>query len=346
MAFPQTSSPSTKIQLFGPFHKVFRYTDGIVPNVAALIYIFAGYFGGWLFLFSRHVGLFILGILLLAHSMIISAYFFHELVHHTIFRSQSTNARMMAIISWINGGCLSYLPRAEKKHLAHHFQKADVISFDFRAWLQKHLWLAKMVMLLEWAYFPAVEMLMRAVMVIQPFTQRLPHRYRVLTTLIIRGGLWFGVLWWYWPAAFGYVLATLLFITVLRFIDAFQHTYEPIVAAPGTPPPDIPARSKTYEEENTYTNLLSQKWPVLNLLVLNFVYHNVHHAMPSMPWHRLRQYHDHQYMKETKPSQILSFRQQVIWYHRYRVARTVTSDYGNLETGFVGAVGVSFLTVL
>ncbi len=346
MAFPEASPQSTKNRLYGPFRKVFRFSDGVVPNTAVLIYIFAGYFSGWLLLFSRHMGFLILGIFLLAHSMIISAYFFHELVHHTIFRSQSTNVRMMAVMSWINGSCLSYLPRVEKKHLAHHFQKADIISFDFRAWLQKHLRLAKMVMLLEWAYFPAVEMLMRGVMIIQPFAQRLPHRHRVLTTLMIRGGLWLGILWWYWPAAVGYVLATLLFITVLRFVDAFQHTYEPIVAAPNAPPPDVPSRSKTYEQENTYTNLLSQKWPVLNLLVLNFVYHNVHHAMPSMPWHQLRQYHDHHYIKEAKPSQILPFCQQLIWYHRYRIARAVSSKYGNLESGLVGAVGVSFLTVL
>ena len=42
-----------------------------------------------------------------------------------------------------------------------------------------------------------------------------------------------------------------------------------------------PARDRDYEEHNTYSNLLSQRFPVFNLLVLNFCYHNVHHHKPS-----------------------------------------------------------------
>ena len=44
---------------------------------------------------------------------------------------------------------------------------------------------------------------------------------------------------------------------------------------------------RQYEEDNTYSNLLSTRYPWLNLLVLNFCYHNVHHNKPSEPWYRL-----------------------------------------------------------
>ncbi len=346
MANPGSVPANSGNSRHGVFHQTFRYADGMVPNLVALMYIFIGYIGGWFLLFSPHFLLFGLGVVILAHSMVLSAYFFHELVHHTIFRASSTNKRMMVLLSWINGACLSHLPRSEKKHLAHHFQKADVISFDFRTWLDKHPSIRRAVILMEWAYIPAVEILMRGSMIAQPFSRSLSHRFRVLGVLIIRMGLWVGVLWWHFEAAIGYVLSSLLFITVLRFIDAFQHTYEPIVASPNEPAPEIPPRDRRYEEDNTYTNLLSYSWPALNLLTLNFVYHNVHHALPAMPWHRLRQYHETHYVQEANPSQILSFHQQLTWYHRYRVARAVSTDYGNVQNGFVGAVGVSFLTVV
>jgi len=325
---------------------VFRYDDGIIPNLLALAYILGGYAGGWVFLFSRSPWIWMAGVLLVAHSMIISAYFFHELVHHTIFRSSRVNRRMMVIISWINGSCLANLPRTEKKHLAHHFQKADVVSFDFRQWLTQHPAARRLVISLEWLYIPAVELLMRGAMISQPWSEHSPHRYRVLGVLAIRTVGWLAVLAWYWPAALGYILAGYLFITVLRFVDAFQHTYEPIVAHPNGPAPTIPPRDPAYEEENTYSNLLSHRFPVLNLLTLNFVYHNVHHALPGLPWHRLRHYHETQYLAQHGKTRILPLSAQLRWYHRYRVQRVLASDYGDLTQGFIGAVAVSFLTVM
>ncbi len=329
----------------GGLRRIFRYEDGIVPNLMAMAFIVAGYAGGFLLLFSKPVWVWTLGVLILAESMIISAYFLHELVHHTIFRSKALNARVLAAISWVNGACLSSLARTEKKHLAHHIQKADIISFDFREWLKGHPVIRRGVAILEWAYFPAVEILMRVMMVIQPFSRSLPHRYRLLTTFIIRSGLWVWLLYWHWPAALGYALSLLIMISVLRFVDAFQHTYDAFVAEPGSGDPDIPRRNAAYEEEHTYSNLLSVRWPVCNLLTLNFVYHNAHHALPSMPWHRLRKYHESCYPLESRKSSVLPLKDQLISYHRYRVMRATGQDGPSGQQDFMGAVGVSFLTV-
>ncbi len=44
-------------------------------------------------------------------------------------------------------------------------------------------------------------------------------------------------------------------ITVLRFMDAFQHTYE--VFEVGSALPD---RNRAYEQENTFTTLISRRY--------------------------------------------------------------------------------------
>jgi hypothetical protein len=85
-----------------------------------------------------------------------------------------------------------------------------------------------------------------------------------------------------------YVVAYLLFVLAARFADAFHHTFELMVvdnyAHAYGPPAGF---DRAYEDANTFSNLLSRRWPLLNLLVLNFSYHNAHHVKPGIPWHRL-----------------------------------------------------------
>jgi fatty acid desaturase len=52
-----------------------------------------------------------------------------------------------------------------------------------------------------------------------------------------------------------------------------------------------PRRDLRYEYENTYSNLIAERWGWMNLLVLNFPYHNAHHVRPGAPWYRLPRLH-------------------------------------------------------
>ena len=56
-------------------------------------------------------------------------------------------------------------------------------------------------------------------------------------------------------------------------MDAFQHIYQ--VRINLDEEKVYPEFDRDYEEAHTWSNLLSEKHPWLNLLVLNFCYHNV-----------------------------------------------------------------------
>ncbi len=147
-----------------------------------------------------------------------------------------------------------------------------------------------------------------------------------------------------------YGLAVLLQMRVLNFFDAFHHTFEQHLVLPEEPIP-LNGRTRAYEQENTYSNLISTRSPWINLLVLNFVYHNAHHHRPSVPWWRLPAVHRSLYGDNYTPA-LLTSRELLATWHRNRVRRVFAQDYGSVGEGprrgdtFIGAHGASFLTVV
>jgi fatty acid desaturase len=90
--------------------------------------------------------------------------------------------------------------------------------------------------------------------------------------------------------------------------------------------------------------------PWLNLLTLNFGYHNAHHHRPSLPWYRLPALHRSLFGAATPA--VMPLRELLRTWHRNRVRRVCAEGYGAFGEGvgradsFVGAHGVSFLTVV
>lgn len=340
-----------------------------------------------------------LGVLLTAHTLIYSAYLIHDCAHHAIFSSRSGNDRLGVLMSWINGACVADYDRLKKKHLRHHADRLDVVTFDYRAALHRAPgWIRCGVVALEWAYVPAVELLMRGMVMADPFSrdaaaergdteeggtfarqeaaaprgsaaQRgsvrheavaqhtaaarraiLVQRVRVVWVLVARLAFFAALAWVAPKAVLLYALAYLLFLTVLRFMDAFQHTYDVFATRSLRAAAPDPRRDLRYEYENTYSNLLTERWAWLNLLVLNFPYHNAHHVRPSAPWHRLPTLHRTLY--GARDSQVITCRHLLASYHRHRMARVLAENYGTVSAsgdrvgGFLGAVGVSFLTAV
>jgi fatty acid desaturase len=292
------------------------------------------------------------GVVLTAHALVYSAYLLHECAHGALFASQATNDRLGVVLAWMNGACFASYRGCKEKHLRHHADRMDVVTFDYRAILRGWpLWLRRLVLTLEWAYIPAVDYIMRGMVVAAPFLyeSKRQERPRVLAVLAVRLALLALLAAISLKALVLYGLAFILFLHVLRFMDAFQHTFDVYVTLGLEPAPMEMRRDRQYEHENTYSNLVART-PWLNLAVLNFSYHNAHHARPWVPWYALPALHEQLY--GTDDAQVMPCSSLVWSYHRYRVSRVLADDYGHVAADgdragqFQGAVGVSFLTAV
>jgi fatty acid desaturase len=331
--------------------RLFRHPDGTLPNTLALGYALAGYAGGLWLMATASWPWALAGTLWFAHALIIAAYLFHEFAHGTIFTQPGANRRGGVLMTWLTGSCYARYEQLRRKHMRHHIDRADVISLDTKALLQSApASVRRSVLALEWAYVPAVELLMHAYVVARPFLdpQRRTDRSRVLVILCVRAGA-FSALGHFAPRALVlYAVAYLVMVIVLRFADAFQHTYDAYAIPDSDPVPAGHLRDKSYEQAHTYSNLASLRWPRLNLLLLNFPYHNAHHEKPTAPWYRLPVLHRELY--GAQPDQILPMAKLLLPFHRHRVKRVLADDYGEVDPrsgradSFVGAVSVSFLT--
>jgi fatty acid desaturase len=343
-------------------NSIYRYPDGFWPNSLALAATLVMYPLGVSLLVADAVGWNALGFALLVLSLTWSAYFIHEFAHQTIFKSAQTNTRWGTLMSWMNGSCYARFDDMRRKHMRHHTERADVVTFDAKGFLLKSpAWFRKTILALEWAYFPAVEFLMRGFVVAMPFMKgskagKSSAQLRVLGVAVVRGLALALLAWVSLKALALYCLAVLVFITLLRFIDCFQHTYDAYPILDDTPVPKDKLRDRAYEQANTFTDVVSVKstWfnGLLNMVWLNFGFHNAHHERPTMPWYRLPAYHRELY--PTEYAQVITVTELLRSFHINRVKRILADDYGDVATigtpgradRFVGAVGVSFLTAV
>ena len=334
----------------------FRYADGIAPNMLALSYLVLAYAGGIFLLISAPWPGQLIGTLMVAHSLILSSYFLHEFAHNSIFKSAIDNRRAGILMSWINGACYASFDDLRYKHMRHHVDRADVITFDYKAFLLRSpFWVRRWVLLLEWSYIPAVELIMHGYVILLPFisTEKKSHRNRVLSMVALRLAAFITLGWVSPTGLIGYAIAYLIMLHVMRFADAYQHTYDAFAILQSGSIPDTKTRDHAYEQHNTYSNLVSVRHPILNLILLNFPYHNAHHERPVAPWHQLPQLHAKLF--NSTYHQVLPMSTLLAAHHRYRVKRILSDNYGDVPampsgqlnpSAFYGAVGVSFLTAV
>lgn len=325
-----------------------RHADGFWPNLAALSYGVGGWVLGIALGTSPQVLLNAAGILLLSHSLMICAYLLHECVHNNVFKSPRDNARLGAVLAWLTGACYSPYEALRQKHFRHHVDNADVLGLDHRKLLARRPALRRLVSACEWAYLPAVDVLLHALTIAMPWRRRSGGaRRRVLALVFIRAGLFALLALYSLKALLLYGIAYLLFLHGMRFFDVHQHTYEVFETNDLSGGALDQRGNRDYEQAHTYSNLISARFLFVNLAVLNFPYHNAHHARPTEPWYRLAQLHRELFGRQA--AQVLPFANLLRSYHRYRVARILGQERDELGQGpsrgraFVGALGVSFL---
>ncbi|MBE9189268.1 fatty acid desaturase [Gloeocapsopsis crepidinum LEGE 06123] len=314
-------------------------------NAIAIAYALGGY-GSAIALILSNFWFNALGVVLLAHSLVISAYLSHEFMHGTIFAERKWNAVGGNIMLWLNGGCYARFKDLTQDHIAHHINRVDFASFDLQSWMhQLPVPIRRVTLALEWLHFPIVSFIFQWRSILAPFWEPRRHdeQKRLITILSIRSLLLIALALLSLKAVALYFLSYIGMITVLRFVDAFQHTYEAIPV--GSP---LPKRDYTYEQTNTFSNVISQRYWWLNLLLLNFGYHNAHHELMKCPWHSLHELDREVFTGEEV--HYITLPELLGNYHRFRITRlfsdqgTAIDSQGNLQLEtFYGAIGVSFL---
>ncbi len=328
---------------------MFKYRDGIAPNLLAIGYVILGHAAGLVLLFGGSAAR-LAGVALVAHTLVLSTYLLHECMHETLFTSRPLHARLGALLAWANGGRYAGYDRLQRKHLHHHLDRSDPITVDFREALAgAPAAIRRSVVVLESSHLPVLEIWLRMRSLILPWSRPAlcGERRRVLAVLASRI-LAAGVFCWLSPAAFAlYALAATVAIVVERFLDAFHHTFE-LEVLPSYDAPFGPARGRdrVYEQENTFSTLLSESFPATNLLFLNFPYHNAHHAKPGTPWHRLPELDRRLYGDDRR--QVLPLGGLLGAFHRHRKVRLLgpeaLPDLAPADPRLLGAAGVSLLT--
>ena len=328
-----------------------RESAGALPNTLVLGYAVGGYLLGFVLMAQPHWLPAALGVLLLTHAMVVAAYLVHEAAHYTLFASPDNNRVAGEAMSWIAGSAYASFDRIRHMHLRHHRERTDVTCFDYKVFLRRHAILRRLTYALEWAHIPAVEILMHAQVMVRPFVDRSQRRHlpRVLVVLAVRGALLAALALASLQAALLYGLAYLLLLAILNFFDAFHHTFDQYFVDADIPVP-MDGRDRAYEQANTYSNVLSTRYPWLNLLTLNFGYHNAHHERAATPWYALPQLN--RSLFGAAPRELLPLGELLRTHHRNRLKRVLDEDYGSVGSGpgradgFIGAHGVSFLTVV
>jgi fatty acid desaturase len=330
---------------------VFRDRDAAVANTAVLAWTCAAWIASFVLMGLQTAAANVAGVLLCAHAMILAAYLIHEAAHQTLFAVAKANAFAGEAMNFVAGASYASFERIRHMHIRHHCDRADLACFDFKALLKRRPSITRILQTLEWAYLPAAELMMHTQVIVRPFfvaSQR-KHLPRVTAMLAVRLGLLALLGLWSLKALVLYLLAVLLQLHVLNFFDAFHHTFEQYFVTDDEPVP-VAGRDRRYEQLNTYSNVVSRHHPWLNLLTLNFGYHNAHHERPSVPWYRLPALHREVYGANSLA--MLPLSKLLSTWHRNRVRRVQSDDYGAPTQGpggadaFVGAHGVSFLTVI
>ena len=314
-------------------------------NEIAITYTCLGYTGGIALFLIDNSWLNILGTVLFTHSLIYSAYLSHEFMHGSIFKERHRNVIFGQLMLWMNGGCYYGFQALTLQHIAHHVDRVDVFTFDIPDEIQKlPTSLRRIVFALEWCYIPVVAFWARWQRIIKDWRKsELTKKISLVFAVRFAAFLLLGII--SFKALLLYFLSYMGMITVLRFVDAFQHTYEAFPS--GT---ELPKRDRVHEQLHTYSNLVSCRYPWLNLLILNFGYHNAHHAVMKCPWHSIQELDAELSLNQSV--NYMSLFQQLFNYHAYRITRlnkgqgdtTGTMGARNYER-FYGAVDVSFITL-
>lgn len=269
-----------------------------IRNVAVLIYIVIGYAAGIVTLIcSDSIFMLSVATLLLAHCLCWSGYMHHELCHYSVFKELKWNVRVGRLLDWLSGACYWTFEELREQHIKHHVYKVDYdIASDIMKRIQANRILEGTLLWSEYFYIPLHAYIVHWRSVLAPWwkSERKAMRCRTALIIVIRAIYFYTLYHLRGPSILVcYFLAGSISIQIIRFTDAFSHTYEVV-------PLDAPRKylSKSYDMANTYSiefvtdrNMAAVVKLFAQLIhvgfFLNFNFHNQHHYATQRKWYEL-----------------------------------------------------------
>jgi fatty acid desaturase len=197
----------------------------------------------------------------------------HETIHGTAFRTPALNT----VVAEAFGFLILLPPRYFRYfHLAHHAFTQDPAHDPELAWPKPQTWRDYLIALSGWGYWRGEAGVVIRYAVGRDIDAFVPQKGRAKTVAEARrflagygaiaiAGLAFGWTWLLWL----WIVPAILGQPFLRAYLMAEHAGLPLV-------PDMLVNSRT-----TFTNAL------VRFLAWNMPYHATHHALPTVPFHRL-----------------------------------------------------------
>ncbi|CAF0824798.1 unnamed protein product [Adineta ricciae] len=317
-----------------PYHKLshdemvrLRLHDTLI-NVVIVTYMMGGYVAAlYLIMCTNSLMTLIAATILLMHTMIVALTLTHECSHSCIAQSTWLNHVVGEITLVISGALYVPFTELQRQHNEHHAVQVGIDSYQVSHILSTWpRWLQILILPLEACYIPVLSFISWWRTLIVPlYVHKYQHlRKRIVIVFVLRH-TFFYTMWCIRPTSLVcYFAAHVLFIDVMRVYDAYHHTFQ--IVSRGTLPPK---HDFDYEQQTTYStvfgrNTLTRR--MLDMIFLNYGYHNAHHRYPRVPWHRLQELDAIMYPKSN--GHVIRLPAALKEYHRRRIDR-ITQKRGD-----------------
>jgi fatty acid desaturase len=173
---------------------------------------------------------------------------------------------------------------------------------------------------------------MHTIMVFTSFIipQRRKQRRHNLTVIMIRGSIFLIMIIFFPKIALLYIIAYMLMITILRFMDSLQHDYPYALTLfdSGNSPRE---GDFAFEQEHTFSNPHTFNDSIVNWVTLNFGFHNAHHSDMTVPWYRLPA--KHRELFGVQQANVIPLWSQLQIFHKHRINRIADNHQGDEPFG-------------
>ena len=308
----------------------------IFPNAILVPSIFLLYgIGAFLSIQGEHLWALPLSTILLTTSLLWAWYLAHDCAHLSVLRTKMANDLLGESLSLINGVSYTEFNAYRNDHVRHHSEKIDLLGVDLRKY-SKHIGknARKTLVLFESIYIPILFVVIKYATIVEVVQHGAKaKKLRALASVVVNWSLYLILVHISKFAAIPLLFAVCIRINVVRFVDAFQHSYSQIDPASR----DRNRRNREYEFVNTFSIPVAKKFHWLNLFILNFGFHGAHHIAPTCPWYLLprlnnviQKSHSFSQAKSTAGREWdISMIALIKNYHKHRIKRIFSKNEGN-----------------